>query len=158
MILYFTIAVLQELEDWIYFKSYLEKYLFKHDNKGHKNHTWGSLVDEQGLEETENPAEHPWNLAVSSVQPKTSSVPDKAKSEWEVDFIREKQRLLPSQSCELPPFPRPGKRWWPGSPWLGQSYQGGAEVGARPGRQAPLLADTALSKVITLPADQLWLL
>lgn len=39
MILYFTIAVLQELEDWIYFKSYLEKYLFKHDNKGHKNHT-----------------------------------------------------------------------------------------------------------------------
>lgn len=58
-------------------KTYLEKYLFKHDNNGHKNLTWGSLVDEQGSEETENPAEHPWNLAVSSVQPKTSSVPDK---------------------------------------------------------------------------------
>lgn len=58
-------------------KTCLETYLFKHDNKGHKNLTWGSLVDEQGSEETENPAEHPWNLAVSFVQPKTSSVPDK---------------------------------------------------------------------------------
>lgn len=140
-------------------KTYLEKYLFKHDNKGHKNLTWGSLVDEQGSEETENPAEHPWNLAVSSVQPKTSSVPDKkAQSVWEVDFMWEKQLLLPSHTENAV------------TPSLGQAHSGGVHDWGSIVREASgwkhgsgtqaLPASTALSKVFiqVLPTDQLWLL
>ena len=39
--------------------------------------TWGFPADEQGLEETESPGEHPWNLVAAFAQLKTSSVPDR---------------------------------------------------------------------------------